>query len=243
MNNFKFYVLGNYSPNIQTFGKRNSTCYLLEGFSKNIFLDFGAGVFFKFLKMVRKGKISLDNIIIIISHNHVDHNFSLLALAFYMMLYNYKNNKSIKINVMLPKKSIVFNIITKFKNVFNISILDENKSIMIDGAKFTFCRTIHKGKSYATKIEIKDKKFVYTSDIAKYSDELRAFVFKSDAVLIDSGYPKKKFKMFRNYHGITKEILKETAKLKVKKIYASHIRFFSKYEDYLKAFPKSVNTN
>ena len=59
MNNFGFYVLGNYSPNICTFGKHKSTCYRLLGFSKDIFLDFGAGVFLKFLRVVKKENIDI----------------------------------------------------------------------------------------------------------------------------------------------------------------------------------------
>ena len=31
MNNFNFKVLGNYSPNIRTFGKYKNTCYKLNG--------------------------------------------------------------------------------------------------------------------------------------------------------------------------------------------------------------------
>ena len=93
MNNFKFYVLGNYSPNIRTFGKCKSTCYMLEGFSQHIFLDFGAGVFSKFIRMVNEGKIDLSKVLIIISHNHVDHNLSLLSLAIYLYIYNLTHKK------------------------------------------------------------------------------------------------------------------------------------------------------
>lgn len=242
MNNFSFYVLGNFSPNINTFGKRKSTCYLLKGFSKYIFLDFGAGVFSKFLNMVKNNKISLDNIYIIISHNHVDHNLSLLSLGVYLLKYNKKNNKKIKVDVVLPKRSIVFNIIIKFKDVYDIHILDENTIIHIDNATFSFCETIHKGKSYATKIQVENRAFVYTSDIARYSSKLRKFVDGSDSVLIDAGYPRKRLKLFRNYHGITKEILNETAKLEVRKIYATHIRFFSNVKDYYSSFPKNIDT-
>ena len=54
MSKFKFYVLGNFSPNIRTFGKCRCTCYFLKGFSKNIFLDFGAGVFRKFCELLKE---------------------------------------------------------------------------------------------------------------------------------------------------------------------------------------------
>ncbi len=242
MNNFKFFVLGNYSPNIRTFGKCKSTCYMLEGFSKHIFLDFGAGVFSKFIRLVNAKIIDINKVIIVISHNHVDHNLSLLSLAFYLHMYNMFHTKKIRIQVILPHKSIVYNIITKFKKVYDVYVLDENFVMKIDDAKFTFCETIHRGKSYATKIQIKDKWFVYTSDLARYSNKLREFVIGSESVLLDAGYPKKRFNSFKNYHGRTGDILSDTAKLNVGKIYASHRRFFSKDNDYEKYFPKNVNT-
>lgn len=237
MSKFKFYVLGNFSPNIRTFGKCRCTCYFLKGFSKSIFLDFGAGVFKKFYELLKKKEIDLENIIIIISHNHVDHNFAILSLGAFLKAYNFKNKSSVKIHIYLPQKSIMFKIISTFKSVFNIHILNENTNIIIDKANISFCKTIHKGESYATKIQMKDNIFVYTSDIARYSKSLEEFVKNSNAVLIDAGYPKKLLNSFKNYHGRTKQILGETSKLGIGVIYATHIRFFSKKEDYIENFP------
>ena len=45
-----------------------------------------------------------------------------------------------------------------------------------------------------------------------------------------------------NYHGRTKQILGETSKLGIGVVYATHIRFFSKKEDYIKNFPKGQTT-
>lgn len=238
MNNFKFYVLGNYSPNIRTFGKCKSTCYMLIGFKRLVFLDFGAGIFNDFKCIIEKNNIDYNEIIIVISHNHIDHNFSLLELSSYLEEYNRKNGTKVKVKVVMPKKSIIYSLANK-SSVFDIYILNEEFKMNIGGAKFSFCKTIHKGESYATKIEYKDKAFVYTSDIARYSNKLRDFVRNSDTVLVDAGYPNKKFNNFRNYHGRTKEIIEETTKLNVKKIYATHLRFFSKYEDYIKCFPNN----
>lgn len=237
MDNFKFYVLGNYSPNIRTFGKYKSTCYMLEGFKRVIFLDFGAGIFPKFKNIIEKTNINLNEIIIIISHNHVDHNFSLLELSSYLEKYNRKCGTKVKVKVVMPKRSVIYSLATK-SNVFDVYILNEDFKMNIGGAKFSFCKTIHKGESYATKIEYKGNTFVYTSDIARYSNKLRKFIQNSDVVMVDAGYPDKKIDNFRNYHGRTKEILEETAKQNVEKIYATHLRFFSKCEDYIKCFPK-----
>ncbi len=238
MNNFKFYVLGNYSPNIRTFGKCKTTCYMLTGLKKLMFLDFGAGIFHEFKCIIEENKVDFSEIIIIISHNHIDHNFSLLELSSYLEKYNRKNGTNVKVKVVMPKRSIIYSLASK-SSVFDVYILDERLKMNIDGVKFSFCKTIHKGESYATKIEYKDKVFVYTSDIARYSNKLRDFVKNSNTVLIDAGYPNKRLDSFRNYHGRTKEVLEETTKLNVKKIYATHLRFFSKYEDYIKCFPNN----
>ncbi len=240
MSNYKFYVLGNYSPNIRTFGKLNSSCYMLIGFDKTIFLDFGAGVFKKIKYLIKRKKLELNNILIIISHNHVDHNYSLLDLYFFLKEYNKKNNTNISVDIVMPHRSVLYDM-AQNSDIFNIIVLNENLELKIGEAKFSFCPTIHKGESYATKIECGNKVFVYTSDIARYSKRLSDFIQGADTVMVDAGYPRKKFKLFRNYHGITKEILKETASHNVKKIYATHIRFFSNFEDYLNSFPSRQN--
>lgn len=241
MNNFNFNVLGNYSPNIRTFGKYKSTCYRLKGFSKEIFLDFGAGVFFKFFRMVKEENIDLNDVMIIISHNHIDHNLSLLSLAIYLYFYNKKHKNKKKVRVILPHRSIIYTFINSLKSVFDVETLNEKTSFSVDNCKFTFCKTVHKGESYATKIQLDNHIFVYTSDIAIVSEELEKFISGADTVLVDAGYPNKLLHSFRNYHGITSEILQKINSLNVKRILATHIRFFAKYSDYLKSIPKKAN--
>lgn len=240
MNNFNFYVLGNYSPNIRMFGKKKCTCYRLMGFNKEILLDFGIGVYHKFIRMVKEEKIDLNNLIIIISHNHVDHSFSLFPLIRYLRKLNKKSNELVKVTVFMPKRSIVYDFVSKAQDVIDLRIIDEQTEFEVGKAKFSFCNTIHKGESYATKITYKGNTFVYTSDIARYSRTLKEFVRGANTVLLDAGYPQKLLHTFKNYHGNTKDILRETEKLGVRKILASHIRFFSKSEDYLNSFPTNA---
>lgn len=243
MNNFVFYVLGNYSPNICTFGKHKSTCYRLLGFSKDIFLDFGAGVFLKFLRVVKKENIDMNNVLFIISHNHVDHNFSLLLLAPYLYIYNLFHKNKKRVQVYLPRKSILYTIVKAQKSVYDVKALNHFVEFSIDGCNFTFCKTLHKGESFATKIQHKDKTFVYTSDVARYSKDLEEFVEGTDAVLIDAGYPTKRFKSFRNYHGMTDKIIADTCSLKVKTVFATHLRISYKPEDYVNKFPKGKDVH
>ena len=241
MNNFNFDVLGNYSPNIRTFGKYKNTCYKLNGFSKTIFLDFGAGIFFKFYKMLKRENIDMNDIMIIISHNHIDHNLSLLLLAIYLYFYNKTHMQKKKVKVVLPHRSVIYNFIKSLKSVFDVETLNEEMTFKVDNCSFSFCKTIHKGESYATKIKLENHTFVYTSDIAKVSKELEIFIRGADTVLVDAGYPNKILSSFRNYHGITSEILHRINNLKINKILATHIRFFSTYRDYLKSIPKDAN--
>lgn len=241
MNNFNFKVLGNYSPNIRTFGKYKNTCYKLNGFSKKIFLDFGAGIFFKFLNIINDEQIDMNDIIIIISHNHIDHNLSLLELAIYLYFYNKKHIQKKKVKVILPHRSIIYTFIKSLKTVFDVETLNDKTTFDVDNCKFSFCKTIHKGESYATKIQSENHSFVYTSDIARFSNELEEFIRNSDTVLVDAGYPNKILHSFRNYHGITSEILKKINQLNVDKILATHIRFFATYRDYIKSIPKDAN--
>lgn len=241
MNNFTFKVLGNYSPNIQTFGKKASSCYRLYGMTKTVFLDFGAGIFKKFIEMVEEEKLDFNNIVIIVSHNHVDHSFSLFPLALYLRQYNRKYNTNKKVELYMPARSCIFTTVKKFEDVFNINILSEETTLKIDKMVFTFCRTSHCGESYATKIKRSNKVFVYTSDLPYYTEELENFVRNADIVLVDAGYPKKRTNSFKNYHGRTKTIIKHTQMLDVKKIYATHRRFRAGYFDYQKCFSEEDN--
>lgn len=243
MKTLKFYVLGNYSPNIQTFGKKAASCYRLYGMSKAVFLDFGAGVFKKFINMVEEEMIDFDNIVIIVSHNHVDHSFSLFPLALYLKNYNKKHKTCKRIHVYLPARSCIYTTIKKFDDVFDINILSEKTMLKIDNLTFTFCKTSHIGESYATKIKYKKKVFVYTSDLPYYTDTLRDFVRNANTVLVDAGYPKKMTKSFKRYHGRTRTIIKHTQMLNVKKIYATHRRYRAGYYDYKVCYSKENNVN
>lgn len=241
MNNFNFYVLGNHSPNFRLFGRYKCTCYMLNGFDKKIFLDFGAGIFFRFLNIIRKEKINIDDIVIIISHNHLDHNFSLILLSFYLYVSNlfHKGNKKIK--VILPNNNFMYRYVKRFKSVFDVEVLKKDTKININNCEFSFCATVHKGGSYATKIKHENNTFVYTSDIARVSKTLADFVKGADVVMVDAGYPDKKLDSFTEYHGMTEDIMKDLNKCDIKKILATHLRICYKLDDYLEKFPKEAN--
>ena len=151
----ELYVFGNYSPNLK--GKPGS-CYYLNGFKIPILLDFGVGNY----KLVKE-KIDLkniDEIMIIISHNHTDHLFGIFKLLNVLIKYNKK------VTVFMPAKGFMFKILRSiYLDKIDIKQLNENTQLLVDGHKFSFCKTMHSVESYATKIENGTNSFIYTSDI------------------------------------------------------------------------------
>lgn len=222
-------VYGNYSPN--TVGLPGS-CYLLEGMSRKIIFDLGNGNFKKLQKDLSDEEIK--NSLIILSHNHLDHSWDVIKLAKFLL------NKKGKVDMYLPKKSFMFWIVERFNKVFNIHILNENIKIYIDNFEISFCRTVHKGESYATKILGEDVSFVYTSDMAYVSEKVKSFCKNSNVVLIDSGHPcRDELFSLEGYHGKTIDILNQlfSNECNVKKILASHLKANLKREKYISVFP------
>lgn len=227
----ELYVFGNYSPNLK--GKPGS-CYYINGFRIPILLDFGTRNY-----NLVKEKIdlkSINEIIIIISHNHSDHLFGIFKLLNKVKKYN------INATVFMPATGIMFKVlkILYSKNI-EIRELNEKTEFLIDGHKFSFCKTIHKVESYATKIENGKSSFVYTSDIFDVDDKLKKFCKGSDIVLIDSGIPEKSEKIsLKGYHGETKYILDLflNKDCNIKKVYASHLKAKVSDEQYFNIFPK-----
>lgn len=229
----KFKVFGNYAPNLK--GKPGS-CYLISGLSEFVVLDLGAGTLKSLLKYIDDLGVSIDNIIIILSHNHVDHSFDTLKLIKVL-----KRRKT-KISIYLPKKSVMFYFLKLFKKYYNINIVNSNLKFKIDEVEFSFCRTPHRGESYAIKLCGKDTKFVYTSDISYVSYELGEFIEDSDYTLVDIGKPgRKKYISLKGYHGNLSEIINSLIHARVKKIYATHLKAFISDDEYIREFPKNID--
>ncbi len=228
----KIKVLGNYAPNLK--GLPGSS-YLVRGLSKPLVLDLGNGNLKSLLKEININELS--NLVIILSHNHVDHSYDVLKLALFL-----KKCKK-KVSIYLPKKSLMYEFIVNFKKVFEINIINEKTKINIDNYEIDFCQTFHRGESYAIRIRHDKKIFVYTSDMSYVSRGLKYFCKNADVVLIDSGIPIKNKFHLKGYHGDTEEILNDlfSEECQVKKVLASHLKANLDYEDYIKVFPKGQN--
>lgn len=228
----KLKVIGNYAPNLKGLP---GSCYLLRGIENIIVLDIGNGNIKGLLKEIKKEE--LDKLVIIISHNHIDHSLDIFKLINILK----KLNKKVK--VYLPKKSLIYYILIKFKNVFDVHVINEKVKIELEDVKIDFCQTFHRGESYAIRIKKQNSIFVYTSDFSYVSMGLKYFCKNADVVLVDGGIPiANKFHLY-GYHGLTQEILSDlfSKECNVKKVILSHLKAYLKDEDYIRIFGKNKN--
>lgn len=244
MKNFeiKVKVLGNYAPNLKSIKKYPCSGYYIKGLDRPVVLDLGAGILTKLFRELKKNNENIYNVILIISHNHVDHSFDIIPLSFWLLKRNllYKNTRKVKI--YLPKRSMIYTYVKLFSNVFELHIINEDTKFELGEYKFSFCQAEHRGESYATKIEKGNNDFVYTSDMAYVSRKIREFCKNSNCALIDSGHPNKdSAKTLPGYHGKTEEIVEDLIDSGVNKILASHLKTSLKDEDYIRVFPKDYN--
>ncbi len=238
----KIKVIGNYAPNMKFYKNFPCSCYLIKGFHVPVILDLGMGTFKKLLSELRKENQDIMDAYIIISHNHIDHSSGLIPLSFYLLRYKIKGKLKQKVKVYLPQRSMIFSYVNILKLVFDIHIIKEDTFFEIENCKFSFCLTEHKGESYATKLSMKDHIFIYTSDMAYASRDVRKFCEKANCVLIDSGNPcNNKLRCLAGYHGRTREIIEDLLDSQVKRILASHLKKKIEDKEYIKAFPKNAN--
>lgn len=249
----KIKVLGNYAPNLKGIFKYPCSGYYVKGFKEPIMLDFGLGIFPRFLKELKKEAADIFNTIFIISHNHIDHSFGMIPLSFFLShKYILQKIKKIsrkketgdykKVKIYLPKRSLMYVYAQLFKKVFDIHVINAETEFIIEDFKFSFCQTEHRGESYATKIEKDECNFVYTSDMAYVSRQLKFFCEYSCCTLIDAGHPNKdSAKTLPGYHGKTQEVIEDLIDVGVREILASHLKASLKPEDYMKVFPEDYN--
>ncbi|MEG0073819.1 MAG: MBL fold metallo-hydrolase [Clostridia bacterium] len=232
----KVKVLGCYSPNYEL---KPVSMYEIELENKIIYLDVG----YKNAKKIDYN--NLEKTEIIISHNHIDHSYGLIG--FIKILKKKKIKLVNKINVYIPMKSgflKIYELVKSYDEFFNAIPVNENLIVHIENIEITFCKTVHKGESYAVKFLdlTKNKSFVYTSDLAKVTNELIDFSKDSSSIMIDSGHPLK-FQPFKlgKYHGYTRDLLNEIVKAKPGIIYLTHYKTYAKEEMFKRYFPKDAN--
>ncbi len=226
--------LGYYAPNTRL---KSTSCYIIKKGEKILILDMGIGIRSKLIDYIIYNKIELNNITIVISHNHFDHIASLSSFGDFLLKYHPKG----KINLYISDTSEKYydwykNVVKKYNSVFNIVIINEDLTFYFSDLKVSFCKTNHcedKIKSFATKISGDNNSFVYTSDIASVDSKLKKFVKNANIVMVDAGNPIKRLKTLSGYHGITKENVYEILDSCVDNVYLTHLKACFNKTDYL----------
>ncbi len=186
MEEIKVIPLGTVSP----FCTNTNNCpgYLIKYKNYNILLDCGNGIT-KRLNLPS----NLENLHIFVSHFHIDHFGDLGTIQYASFcLYNLGLLKD-KVKVYLPKNDYGFNkkSITERKESYTEYFdIEDNQVIMIDDLKITLKNNnSHSIESFMIKLESKDFKIVYTSDIGITNlDELVHFSKDSDLLICECSY-------------------------------------------------------
>ncbi len=229
----KLEVLGCFAPSYSL--KNKVSCYKFRYKDKTIFLDMG---YFMYKEVTLE---ELQNAEIFISHNHIDHSYGVFQLIRKLQKHHVilKN----KIKIYMPRKSKFFNLYKAldFKDCTEVVGIDEDKIINIGNLEFSFCKTVHKGETYAIKVLNKENKkvFVYTSDLAKVTDNLIDFCKGAESVMLEAGHTKN-FQPFTlgKYHGYTKTLTKDILKANPKKVYVTHYKAYATEKKIKKFLPK-----
>ena len=180
--------LGTISP----YPKGNMNCpgFLVEYNNKKILLDCGNGIT-RLLNLPE----DLKNLSIIITHFHKDHFGDLGALQYASYVYHNLGLLDKKIKVYLPKNDIAFNkvpIISNNESYSDYYDINNSYSFFIDDLNITFeDNNSHTIESFMAKLQNKDFKIVYTSDIGTTNfDNLVDFCKDADLIICESSFLK-----------------------------------------------------
>lgn len=181
--------LGTVSP----YPKGNMNCpgYLVEYNNKKILLDCGNGItrllsFFK----------DLRDLSVIITHYHKDHFGDIGAIQYASYVYHNLGMLNEKIKIYLPQNDIAFNkasIVSNSESYSNYYGIYNSYSFYIDDLKITFeDNQSHTIESYMVKLQNKDFKIIYTSDIGTTNfDKLVDFCKDADLIICESSFLQK----------------------------------------------------
>ncbi|MGM9875762.1 MAG: MBL fold metallo-hydrolase [Bacilli bacterium] len=181
--------LGTISP----YTKRNMNCpgFLVEYNNKKILLDCGNGIT-RLLNLLE----DLKDLSVIVTHYHKDHFGDIGALQYTSYVYHNLGLLDKKIRIYLPKNDIGFNkasIISNNESYSDYYDINDSYSFSIDDLNITFeNNNSHTIESYMVKLQNKDFKIVYTSDIGTTNlSKLVDFCKDSDLIICESSFLRK----------------------------------------------------
>lgn len=186
MNKITIIPLGTISP----YPKDNMNCpgFLVLYNDNRILLDCGNGIT-RYLKFPD----DLNNLSTIITHYHKDHFGDLGALQYASFVYHNLGMIDKKIDIYLPKNEFLYNkasIISNSESYSNYYDINNLYSFYIDDLNISFeDNNSHTIESFMVKLENKDFKIVYTSDIGTTNfNKLIEFCYNSDLIICESSF-------------------------------------------------------
>lgn len=181
--------LGTISP----YPKGNMNCpgFLVEYGEEKILLDCGNGI----TRLLHLPD-DLKNLNIIITHYHKDHFGDLNTLQYASFIYHQLGIIDNKIKIYLPKNEFYFNkssIIYNNESYSKYFEICNDYSFTIDDLDINFYdNKSHSIESYMVKLQNKDLKIIYTSDIGTTNfNDLISFCMDADLIICESSFLRK----------------------------------------------------
>ena len=189
MSKIEVIPLGTVSP----YPKENMNCpgFLIKYNNKNVLLDCGNGIT-RFLKLPK----DLENLNVIITHYHKDHFGDIGALQYASYVYHNLGILNSKIKIYLPENDINFSkqmIISSPESYAEYFDINDNFSFSVDDLNVSFKdNNSHSIESFMVKLQNKDFKIVYTSDVGITNfNALIDFCKDADLLICESSFLKR----------------------------------------------------
>ena len=189
MSKIEIIPLGTVSP----YPKENMNCpgFLIKYNNKNVLLDCGNGIT-RLLKLPK----DLENLNVIITHYHKDHFGDIVALQYASYVYHNLGILNSKIKIYLPENDINFSkqqIISSPDTYAEYFDINDNFSFSVDDLNVSFKdNNSHSIESFMVKLQNKDFKIVYTSDVGITNfNALIDFCKDADLLICESSFLKR----------------------------------------------------
>lgn len=189
MSKIEIIPLGTVSP----YPKENMNCpgFLIKYNNKNVLLDCGNGIT-RLLKLPK----DLENLNVIITHYHKDHFGDIGVLQYASYVYHNLGILNSKIKIYLPENDINFSkqmIISSPESYAEYFDINDNFSFSVDDLNVSFKdNNSHSIESFMVKLQNKDFKIVYTSDVGITNfNALIDFCKDADLLICESSFLKR----------------------------------------------------
>lgn len=216
MKGFSVTPLGTVSP----FPTKKCNCpgFLVQNEEYKILLDCGSGVSRYF-----NNSEDLKNLMIILSHLHVDHFSDLGSLAYESYVYHNLGMLDDKLKVYFPYhhpiNNDIMNLYSKENNFMDFREYTNLDEFNFGDMKISFFRNLHDVVTFAVKIMSENVSLVYTSDTG-YNSDLIYFCENVDLLISEATFLRGQ--KSSKYHMYAWEAGKLAMEAKVKKLMLTH---------------------